>query len=74
MSHIEPGDFVVINAFGYPGRAVMGGILARYFASRGAVGAIADGAVRDRAEIREQRFPVWSRAVVPAGQPASKRD
>jgi len=67
VSHIQPSDFVVINAFGYPGRAVMGGILARYFASRGAVGAIVDGAVRDRGEIRQQGFPVWSRAVVPAG-------
>jgi regulator of RNase E activity RraA len=63
----EAGDFVVINGFGYQGRALMGDILAQYFLSRGAVGAIVDGAVRDRDEIRRQGFPVWSRAVVPAG-------
>ncbi|KMS73383.1 aldolase [Streptomyces viridochromogenes] len=67
VAHIEPGDFLVINGFGYPGRAVMGDILAQYFSSRGAVGAIVDGAVRDRDEIRQQGFPVWSRTVTPAG-------
>lgn len=67
VAHIEPGDFLVINGFGYPGRAVMGDILTRYFSSRGAVGAIVDGAVRDRDEIRQQQFPVWSRSVTPAG-------
>jgi regulator of RNase E activity RraA len=67
VAHIQPGDLLVINAFGYTGRAVMGDILARYFSSRGAVGAIVDGAVRDRDEIRQQGFPVWSRSVTPAG-------
>ncbi|WP_406221711.1 RraA family protein [Streptomyces canus] len=67
VAHIEPGDLLVINGFGYGGRAVMGDILAHYFASRGAVGAIVDGAVRDRDEIRQQGFPVWSRSVTPAG-------
>ncbi|MDX3229956.1 RraA family protein [Streptomyces sp. ME19-01-6] len=67
VAHIEPDDFLVINGFGYPGRAVMGDILSQYFSSRGAVGAIVDGAVRDRDEIRQQQFPVWSRSVTPAG-------
>lgn len=67
VAHVEAGDFVVINGFGYLGRALMGDILAQYFASRGAVGAVVDGAVRDRDEIRRQGFPVWSRAVTPAG-------
>ncbi|MGP3968330.1 RraA family protein [Streptomyces sp. 6N223] len=67
VPHIRPGDLLVINAFGYAGRAVMGDILAQYFSSRGAVGAIVDGAVRDQDEIRQQGFPVWSRSVTPAG-------
>ena len=37
VAHIESGDFLVINGFGYTGRAVMGDILAQYFSSRGAV-------------------------------------
>jgi regulator of RNase E activity RraA len=67
VARTEPGDFLVINGFGYQGRAVMGDILARLFLSRGAVGAIVDGAVRDRDEIRRLGFPVWSRALTPAG-------
>lgn len=67
VSRTEAGDLLVINGFGYQGRAVMGDILARLFLSRGAVGAIVDGAVRDRDEIRRLGFPVWSRAVTPAG-------
>lgn len=67
IAHIETGDFLVINGFGYAGRAVMGDILAHCFVSNGAVGAIVDGAVRDRDEIRRLEFPVWARAVTPAG-------
>lgn len=67
VSHIRPGDVVVINGFGYTGRAVMGDILSQMFATNGAVGAIVDGAVRDVAEIEAQGFPVWARAVTPAG-------
>ncbi|MFC7593683.1 RraA family protein [Terrabacter sp. GCM10028922] len=67
VAHVQPGDLVVINGFGYQGRALMGDILAHYFTERGAVGAIVDGAVRDRDDLRKQGFPVWSRGVVPAG-------
>lgn len=67
VGHVQAGDFVIVNGFGYLGRAVMGDLLARMFHSRGAVGAIVDGAVRDRDEIRRLGFPIWSRAVVPAG-------
>ncbi|MEO6413322.1 MAG: RraA family protein [Pedococcus sp.] len=67
VAHVEVGDFIVINGFGYLGRALMGDILAELFRSRGAVGAIVDGAVRDRDQIRELGFPIWSRAVGPAG-------
>jgi regulator of RNase E activity RraA len=67
VPHIQEGDLVVINGFGYQGRALMGDILAAYFLSRGAVGAVVDGAVRDRDELRRQGFPVWSRWVTPAG-------
>lgn len=67
VRQVQAGDFIVVNGFGYLGRAVMGDILAHMFRSRGAVGAIVDGAIRDRDEIRRLGFPIWSRAVVPAG-------
>jgi regulator of RNase E activity RraA len=67
LESIRQGDIIVINGFGYTGRAVMGDILARLFAKNGAVGAIVDGAIRDAREIEAQTFPVWTRAVTPAG-------
>jgi regulator of RNase E activity RraA len=67
VSQIRPGDVIVINGFGYTGRAVMGDILSQMFAAKGATAAIVDGAVRDAAEIESQGFPVWARAVTPAG-------
>lgn len=67
VSEIRPGDVIVINGFGYTGRAVMGDILSQMFAAKGATGAIVDGAVRDAADIESQGFPVWARAVSPAG-------
>ena len=67
LESIRPGDIIVINGFGYTGRAVMGDILAGLFAKNGAVGAVVDGAIRDAREIEAQSFPVWTRAVTPAG-------
>ena len=64
---IQPGDILVINAQGHTDRAIMGDNLAQRFEVFGATGAIVDGAVRDREIIAEMRFPVFARAVVPAG-------
>lgn len=67
LDHIRPGDFMVVNAFGFDGRAIMGDNLAQRFQAFGAVGAIIDGAARDRDIIRDLDFPVWARALTPAG-------
>jgi regulator of RNase E activity RraA len=67
LDHIQPGDFLVVNAFGYAGRAIIGDNLAQRFDLFGAVGAIVDGYVRDRDIIEELRFPVFARGLTPAG-------
>ncbi|MBF4609456.1 RraA family protein [Curtobacterium sp. VKM Ac-1393] len=64
---IQPGDFIAVNAAGYTDRAVMGDNLAQRFQAFGAVGAVVDGAARDRDIIRDFAFPVWSRGISPAG-------
>ncbi|QCR43474.1 methyltransferase [Curtobacterium sp. SGAir0471] len=64
---IQPGDFIAVNAGGYVDRAVMGDNLAQRFQAFGAVGAVVDGAARDRDIIRSFAFPVWSRGISPAG-------
>lgn len=67
LEHIRPGDILVINAFGYDGRAIIGDNLAQRFAAYGAAGAIIDGYVRDAAIIEELGIPVFARGLTPAG-------
>ena len=67
LDHIRPGDIVVINAFGYDGRAIIGDNLAQRFAVYGAAGAVVDGYVRDSTTIGDLGFPVFARGLTPAG-------
>lgn len=72
MSHLaltfaEPGDVLVIDARGYLGNAVWGGVQTVYAAKRGVAGLVVDGAVRDIEDIRRIRFPVFCKGVTPAG-------
>lgn len=67
LDHIRPGDILMINAFGYNGRAIMGDNLAQRFAHFGAVGAVLDGYARDRSIIERLGFPVFARGLTPAG-------
>ncbi|WP_416979711.1 RraA family protein [Streptomyces sp. T028] len=67
LEHIRPGDILVINAFGYEGRAVIGDNLAQRFDVYGAVGAVVDGYVRDGAIIEQLGVPVFARGLTPAG-------
>lgn len=67
LDHIRPGDILVINAFGFDGRAIMGDNLAQRFDVLGATGAVVDGYVRDRVIIERLGFPVFARGLTPAG-------
>lgn len=67
LDHIRPGDILVINAFGYAGRAIIGDNLAQRFAVFGAAGAVVDGYVRDSAIIESLGVPVFARGLTPAG-------
>ena len=67
LDHIRTGDLVVVNAFGYEGRAIIGDNLAQRFAVFGATGAVVDGYVRDGAIIEALGVPVFARGLTPAG-------
>ncbi|MFQ5765280.1 MAG: RraA family protein [Rhodospirillales bacterium] len=64
---MEAGQVMVIDAKGYDGVAVWGGVATRAAMARGLAGVVIDGAVRDVAEIRGLGFPCFARAVVPSG-------
>lgn len=67
LDHIQPGDLLAINAFGFSGRAIMGDNLAQRFDVLGATGAVVDGYVRDKVIIENLGFPVFARGLNPAG-------
>ncbi|MCD1284350.1 DUF1932 domain-containing protein [Brevibacterium sp. CCUG 69071] len=67
LDTIEPGDFIVVNGQGHTDRALLGELMAERARKRGAVGIVADGALRDIRDLEEMGFPAWARAVNPSG-------
>lgn len=63
----EPGEVLVVDAGGFIGTAIWGGIMTRAALQRGLGGLVVDGAVRDVAEIREMGFNTFAAGIVPAG-------
>lgn len=61
----EPGDIMVADFGGNVDVSNMGGQSVAVAQSRGVVGAIINGAVRDVPSFRKRRFPVWSRGTTP---------
>jgi regulator of RNase E activity RraA len=62
----DPGDVGVIVMEGSLDVAAMGGLMGTAAKSRGMVGMVLDGAVRDVKELREMNLPVFARSVSPA--------
>ncbi|MFC7343933.1 RraA family protein [Saccharopolyspora griseoalba] len=67
LDEARPGDVLVINGQSDRTRAVIGDLIGEIMASRGVLGAIVDGAVRDVAALSAQGLAIFARAVTPAG-------
>jgi 3-hexulose-6-phosphate synthase/6-phospho-3-hexuloisomerase len=69
IDHAKPGDVIVIDAC--QGEiAVWGELATNSCRSRGVVGVVIDGAVRDIDDIRHMKFPLFARNFTPtAGEP-----
>jgi regulator of RNase E activity RraA len=65
LDAIGPGEVFVAATNRSTRGAVWGELLSTTCLSRGAVGAVTDGLVRDVAQIRELGFPVYARGSVP---------
>jgi 4-hydroxy-4-methyl-2-oxoglutarate aldolase len=59
-----PGSVIVVEA-GDIDYAVAGGNVCAVAQKRGIAAFVVDGAIRDLAEVREKRFPVFARGVIP---------
>lgn len=60
----QPGDVIVVEA-GNSDYAMSGGNVCAIAQSRNITGFVIDGAIRDIAEVREARFPVFARHCIP---------
>ena len=68
MDLAQPGDVLVVDAGGYPGRAIFGEIIVTYCRSRGIAGIVCDGGIRDSDGIGAlDDFPVYAIGVCPNG-------
>jgi regulator of RNase E activity RraA len=65
METVQPGDVLVIQAYGSKFSGCIGDILARYFQRKGGAGIVVDGRIRDAGRIRELGIPVWSTGTTP---------
>lgn len=64
---LQPGDVLVVNGQSATSRALIGELMAERGQRRGSVAYVIDGAIRDVDEIGVLEFPVYARAVTPAG-------
>ncbi len=62
---VEPGDVLVVQAFGDLYTGCMGEMLITYFRGRGGIGVVVDGCVRDWPHIQEIGVPIWTRGFTP---------
>ena len=62
---VEPGDVLVVQAFGDPYTGCMGDMLTTYFKGRGGAGVVVDGSIRDWPKIRTLDVPMWTRGFTP---------
>jgi regulator of RNase E activity RraA len=67
IDNANPGDIIVIANDGFTERALCGEIMVSLAQKRGLAGFVVDGAIRDKAEIREMKFPVFAKASIPNG-------
>lgn len=62
---VQPGQVLVVQAFGAIGTGCLGEMLVRYFRNRGGAGIVVDGYLRDTPKLDALRVPLWSRGGTP---------
>ena len=62
---VQPGDVLMVQAFGDPYTGCLGEMLTTYFKGRGGAGVVVDGMVRDWTRIKDLGVPMWTRGATP---------
>jgi len=63
----QPGDVIVVDGEGCMSHSLCGEIMYRYAKSKGVVGFVVDGCIRDIDALSEFEFPVYAKGVQPKG-------
>src|SRR2546422_1909866 len=70
--HRAPPGSVIVCAAGDSNWAMAGGNVCAYAQQRSIAGFVVDGVIRDLAETRERRFPVFARGVIPIDRKSTR--
>lgn len=65
LETIQPGDVLVIQAYGRAYTGCLGDMLVRYFKRKGGAGIVVDGRIRDAPRVRQLGVPIWCTGVTP---------
>jgi regulator of RNase E activity RraA len=65
LESVQPGDVLVIQAYGSQYSGCLGDMLVRYFKKRGGAGIVVDGRIRDAGRVRELGVPIWCTGTTP---------
>lgn len=65
LETIQPNDVLTIQAFGDPYTGCLGEMLITYLKSRGGLGVVVDGFIRDWPRVQKINLPVWTRGFTP---------
>ena len=63
IEQVEPGDLLVVTTTSPCEDGYIGELIATGLAARGAAGIVTTTGIRDLADLRSMRFPIWSHAV-----------
>lgn len=65
LEYVDPGDVMVVEAKGDMRTGCFGEMLLTYFSTRGGVGVVVDGCIRDYPKVRNFNLPLWTVGFTP---------